>query len=382
MPLPTVRKALRALVDDGAIARSGRRYHAVGPLTPVSHSTVYVVEWGPPQELIVAVDAECSRRAFRTKTVRFLPTDNLVRTLRRSRESAAGYVFLVIGGSYEQYYEIVQSLMPLDLPVAVVDIVGSLSPGAVFAGGRFVRAFRIASGERPGYVAGRFLLGQGHRRVAFLSAFHEVHWSVERLKGLKAAFAQAGLDDGVGVFVSVTRSFPSQDALRAARDVDWLLGTGLGPQRPRQTRLRRALSRLKPQLNAMMQWSQVEDNLVPLMQRALTSGATAWLAANDQMAFACLEFLRGRGVAVPNDISVMGFDNTPVSFSAGLTTYDFNAVGAVHAAVAFIAGGGTLSRRSHRQIITMEGHVEARATTDCLIPVTRQPNPDTPLRTP
>ena len=40
--------------------------------------------------------------------------------------------------------------------------------------------------------------------------------------------------------------------------------------------------------------------------------ATAIIASNDQMALATLETCRARGIAVPDDLSLISFDNTPI----------------------------------------------------------------------
>jgi len=55
------------------------------------------------------------------------------------------------------------------------------------------------------------------------------------------------------------------------------------------------------------------------------------VASNDQMALGALRALDERGLSVPGDVSVVGFDNIPESgfFSPPLTTVDqdFNAMG-------------------------------------------------------
>lgn len=56
----------------------------------------------------------------------------------------------------------------------------------------------------------------------------------------------------------------------------------------------------------------------------IASGATAVLAYNDLVAFGLLQRLRQRDVAVPDEISVVGIDNTPM---AALTTPSLTSVG-------------------------------------------------------
>jgi LacI family transcriptional regulator len=58
---------------------------------------------------------------------------------------------------------------------------------------------------------------------------------------------------------------------------------------------------------------------------AIASGATAVIAFNDLVAVGLMDRLRQRGLSVPGDISVTGFDNVPVSTLVWptLTTVDF-----------------------------------------------------------
>jgi DNA-binding LacI/PurR family transcriptional regulator len=67
------------------------------------------------------------------------------------------------------------------------------------------------------------------------------------------------------------------------------------------------------------------------MELAEHDDATAVFAANDQMALGVLRAFHERGIAVPEERSVVGFDDIPEAefFQPGLTTVrqDFDAVG-------------------------------------------------------
>ncbi|NYH53279.1 LacI family transcriptional regulator [Nocardiopsis arvandica] len=65
----------------------------------------------------------------------------------------------------------------------------------------------------------------------------------------------------------------------------------------------------------------------------LASGATAVLAYNDLVALGLLQELRGRGLAVPGDLSVIGVDNTHTARHCGLTTIDMPTAAAGRAAI-------------------------------------------------
>ena len=93
---------------------------------------------------------------------------------------------------------------------------------------------------------------------------------------------------------------------------------------------------------------------------AFDSGVTAIVAGNDQMALGVLRSLRDRGIAVPSQVSVTGFDATPESqyFSPRLTTVsvDFDAQGrhAIDRLLAMIAGGQRPPRDEHLHVSLVE----------------------------
>ncbi|HEV7288153.1 LacI family DNA-binding transcriptional regulator [Sphingomonas sp.] len=130
--------------------------------------------------------------------------------------------------------------------------IGSLMPGP---------GFRLTMGDDlAAAMATRHLVELGHRRIGFISGSLEYELSGWRVDGWRAAMAEAGL---------------STEGMLAQGDFSIESGRVCAPE-------------------------------------LIDAGATAIIASNDQMAMATLEVARARGLAVPGDLSIVSFDDTPV----------------------------------------------------------------------
>lgn len=137
----------------------------------------------------------------------------------------------------------------------------TISPGGP---GRAVADGVGIDDEAGGYDIARHLLDLGHRRFAFISGI-EGHLSAEqRFDGLKRALREQGLDLEAVEVVRGDFTFRSGSVLAA-----------------------RLLDRPEP--------------------------PTALICANDDMAAGALSYAHGRGLDVPGQLSITGFDDTPVS---------------------------------------------------------------------
>jgi LacI family transcriptional regulator len=116
--------------------------------------------------------------------------------------------------------------------------------------------------ERAARLATEHLAELGHRRIGFIAGPSEYELSGWRVDGWRAAMADAGLDTE-GLLAEGDFGFVS-GRIAAAKLLD-------GPAPP-----------------------------------------TGIIASNDQMALATLDVARERGLAVPCDLSLISFDNTPI----------------------------------------------------------------------
>ncbi|NLV57388.1 MAG: LacI family transcriptional regulator [Clostridiales bacterium] len=143
------------------------------------------------------------------------------------------------------------------------------------------------SNRRAGEMMGEHLLTLGHKRVAYISTTLDATHSarVLRLKGLQRAFARE----------------PSAEEIR-------VLSAEVTPQQE-------------------LEVTSIEHEVgLHLTQRCLKQfpEVTAFVAINDMVAYGVLDALWQRGLSVPQDYSVCGFDNIyPSRFlRIGLTTVE------------------------------------------------------------
>lgn len=119
----------------------------------------------------------------------------------------------------------------------------------------------------------QYLFNLGHKRIGYISGRVELESSNRRLQGYKDALAQAGI--------------PVDESLIAAGD--YTTETGVKGAR-------KLLSSNNP--------------------------PTAIFASNDQMAMGVFQVAEEMGLRIPEDLSLVGFDNIPESKYLGLTTVD------------------------------------------------------------
>jgi LacI family transcriptional regulator len=118
-----------------------------------------------------------------------------------------------------------------------------------------------------------YLLALGHKRIGFISGRAELESANRRLKGYRDTLEKAGL--------------PIEEQLVAAGDYT----TETGAKCTREL-------------------------------LALDPAPTAIFASNDQTAIGVFQVAQEMGIRIPEDLSVIGFDNIPESKYMGLTTID------------------------------------------------------------
>jgi LacI family transcriptional regulator len=134
----------------------------------------------------------------------------------------------------------------------------------------------VISTNREGAMGAMdYLIGLGHRRIGFISGRYDLKSAERRLRGYKDSLTQAGIP--IDPDLIVQGDFTASLGLKCARQL----------------------------LN-------------------LPDAPTAIFAANDQSALGAYKAAQEAGLSIPNDLSLVGFDNIPDAALAipGLTTVD------------------------------------------------------------
>jgi LacI family transcriptional regulator len=199
-------------------------------------------------EIIRGVDEELSRANY----------DLMLYTTHRHRGRETHYVNLIANGMTEGLILVV----PLISKAYLVALQERSFPYVLIDQGEFTGASSVVDSTnwQGAYDATRYLIEQGHRRIGFIAGLMELSSAVERFNGYKAALADANL--------------PFDSSLVTEGDF-WQPGG------------RKATLELLP------------------------ARPTAIFASNDLMALGAMEALRESGLRVPEDVSLIGFDDIP-----------------------------------------------------------------------
>lgn len=420
----TMRKILSSLVTDNLVTQRKKKYSIaqtpghmsskrivfVANRSELSHSSAL----NPGRyQILELFEQECSRRGLVPDVVEvdFYNSAEMRRVIFGATFSrpVEGYIldiwWYLSDEFHRSFVEILTRLEVLKKPVAILDELGDVELPAQFTHNPSFQVFSI-EGKNAGSKIAAMLLSMGHRSVAYISAFHNRRYSLERFNGvaeqyakagreyraipivndyigqpLGHAFAVSGLDDATirkTIALGRTESQAS-DMYKVYLRYKKNAGS-LHIAREDRAAIRRNVAALKSLSGKNIDQryfagaglaiireaeGQLTDLfLAPLFEQAFAiENITAWVCVTDRIALAALAFLRKKRMPVPKKISVIGFDNHPVlTFENRLTTYDFNAFGFVNAMLNFIARPSHPRGSYTHRVIEVAGTIIYRST--------------------
>jgi DNA-binding LacI/PurR family transcriptional regulator len=256
----TVRRALDLLVADQLVEKRA----GLGTFVQLAHTGAHTAE---PARQVLFIMAKNSNEIGSNPSAFNSELFYAVEQACRLKNIALRYAVLdqeedlagLLGGSRPTCLFFVSSV-----PVRVLDRCVALNLPAILLNNRDKRMISIVpEDERGAYDATAFLLDNGHRKIAALLGRAGYYSTKERQRGFCAALHDAGL----------------------AVNPDWLLSGD---------------------------WTFAGAHLAVLSmldRLALEQWPTALFCHNDIMAIGAIDALRERGLSVPEQISVIGFDD-------------------------------------------------------------------------
>jgi DNA-binding LacI/PurR family transcriptional regulator len=292
-------------------------------------------------------------------------------SMRGDRVDVLGSIVIRAGLNDQVLFPLLRRLQATDRPIALFDEVRTPAGDARLRNLPLVRTTVFTDDVQAGRDVGTFLLASGHRRVAYFSARHGDQWSVDRLQGIRAAFADAGLENGVETFTTHCPTLAGADL-----SSEQIRARITRPAAERMVRTfvdswhiafrETMVNRIAVDARACMLLELQADHLGRMFSNAVSDrSVTAWIGANDDAAVECILYLRAKGIAVPDTISVLGFDDSATALTYRLSSYSFNPVGAMHMMLEHITRPQSPLFRSHPAgaCVPASGYVNQRMTT-------------------
>ncbi|MBD3422017.1 MAG: hypothetical protein GF398_18045 [Chitinivibrionales bacterium] len=203
-----------------------------------------------------------------------------------------------------------------------------------------------------------------HRHVAYISPYHKSPWSIARMVGLQQA---------AGDFSTIHQcTYDQEGNIHRDHFEPSHAACNIAPLQGNYREWRKDIAQyfakaIDPYFDfhlpeRILPWAHHQHAIRPLFEQALHhQQITAWVCANDLLALWALAFLDEKGFQIPNNISVIGFDDSTDALRKGLTSYNFNMRALVNQMLEYLINRRTISPRKQR--IEIEGMMIERATT-------------------
>jgi DNA-binding FadR family transcriptional regulator len=346
---PTIRKALNVMASAGSVEHWKRGFRPAVHQASAHRNTIVLVvrgidgtgdsesigAWTPRNsEQFQALGLECGRANLDIDFAVYRFVDRILlgadggRRLTlapQKRDRTLGFMVWTQGLTKLDLPDFVGDLSRHRLPVAILDVNGQNDFRPLLHAGSLVRLFPLGITPRCGSAVARYLRGLGHEHIA---CFTRDEGEGARVDGIRSVYSVAAQPDAVTLYhiPPPGESAPARDHFRRAVRTQARMGPHV------DSALMRMAARHEEQLTGMYNEERAYARADEVFAEALADPRpTAWVADTDATAIRCLGFLRSRGVDVPGQISLVGFDDTEQAFLRGLTSYNFNVPAIVHA---------------------------------------------------
>ncbi|MBN1600681.1 MAG: substrate-binding domain-containing protein [Chitinispirillaceae bacterium] len=381
----TLKKSLSLLVEEQILEHRSNGYYIPSLTGSTGHARIVAIGCGwesgkiwvdyQDKNYFRTVESECIRMNVQLDVV--VHYRNLGR-LQFSHSATSkeydledrtilGYIFIVANLDSNPE-EVLERLVRLRRNVAVLDVVGGWNIPQCARGNRHVQFFTTTASQLPAKRVAQYLLSKKHQKIAFFSPFHKALWSKRRLITLDEMFSRAGFSDGVLKFVHDKFAY-QWDYLNKNEQNEDLRGLiseyTQWKKETRGTVFKKFGNSGYNIVKYITEWNcasnEIYEKMRPLFEKALDDKSiSAWVMANDFTATMAIDYLKERSVKIPENLSVISFDNTIDAMEYQLTSYDFNNSGIISVILRFILAPHTVKKGRKDGCIEVDGALVVR----------------------
>lgn len=346
---PSIKKAIAILAEENVIKRSRSRYYFFTNQSK-SNSRIAIIAFGLARNS-VKIETERERNLFRLLSTVAMEHNVILETIccndyledpqfYTPDDSPLAYYLKsknIIGIILSSYHmkdsaECLRKLLTFNIPISawvedhrILKMVGYHGPGK-----KKLSFFDSSYSTLPGYEVGRYLIGKGHKNIAYISPFHESPWSQNRLTGLKKA---AMSDPHIRILPFVCTEYLNEYFFmvkilqESSFDQNFSVSEITGKLHPF---LKNRISSIRYEHDTLLR-----DNMIFtvcdqfIKEASKDSSITAWVCANDHIAVLITDYWNYCSVPLSQRPALIGFDNSFKSFERNISSYEFNTCGEV-----------------------------------------------------
>lgn len=377
---PTIKKALALLSEESVIKRSGSKYYFFTDHTK-SKSRIAIIAFGSAKNS-VKIETERERNFYRLLSTAAMQQNVIFETICCNDyleeiqfftpdDTPLAYYLKsknIIGIILSSYHmkdsaECLRKLLKFNIPISawvedhrilkMVDYHGSAKKELCF--------FDSSYSTLPGYEVGRYLIGKGHKNIAYISPFHKSPWSQNRLTGLKKAAAMS--DSEIWIFPYVSTDYLNDYFFLVKVIGKHSIEKGVvsdvaGILHPF---LRNRIASIQYDLDTLLR-----DNMIFtvceefIKEVSKDSSITAWVCANDHIAVLITDYWNYCSVPLSKRPALIGFDNSFKSFERNISSYEFNTSGEVQNMLNHLIYPNTTSLLNGSSEVRLSGKIVER----------------------
>ena len=384
----TLKKALLSLIDEEIVEARTNGYFIPSLTGSTGHAKIVAIACGwedgkiwvdhQDKSYFRALEAECIRMNIRLDVIVYFRTRERLQFVHTASKAdydltdrtIIGYLFIVANLDSTPE-EVLERLVGLRRNVAVLDVVGGWRFPRCAQGNRHVQFFTATASTLPAKRVAHYPLNKGHCHIAFISPFHRALWSQRRFDTIAEMFTRAGFAEGVVPFVMSEYAY-QWDFLKNQEhqeDIRSLINQYAEWKKVAHGEFFKRFGNLGYSINKYItEWNcasgEIYEEMRPLFTKAISDPSiTAWVMANDFAATIAIDFLKERNVRIPEEISIISFDNTIDAMEYQLTSYDFNNSGIITMMLRFILASHTIRPGRKGGCVEVDGTLVVRRST-------------------